>query len=317
MLGRRKELPVYLFTGFLESGKTSFIKTTLADGQFKDGKKTSYLLCEEGLEEITEAELKDNRFRIHRIEEEEEVTYDRFTKIDLEDKPDRVVIEYNGTWDINKAIEAFPEHWMLAEGIATVNAATYESYLANMKQMMTRQFTYADLILFNRCKNEMNLPSFKRTAKAVNKRAQVVFEMEDGSINNEVRQELPYDIHGDLIRVEDDDYGLWYLDCFENVQDYAGKKICFKAQVMRPKRGPADVFVPGRFAMTCCAADIQFVGYPCKWDNARKLKEKSYVMVTARIGKAMNPQYGQETPVLMAESVEAADPPDDEVVYFQ
>ncbi len=317
MLGRRKELPVYLFTGFLESGKTSFIRETLKEDQFKDGLTTSYIVCEEGMEELTEKELAENRFKLHIIEKEEDVTYDLFMKIDLEDQPDRILIEYNGTWEADKAIEAFPEHWMMAEGIATVDASTYEGYLANMKQMMTRQFTYADLIVFNRCREEQNLASYKRTVKAVNRRAQVIFEMPDGTIRNDVRQELPYDINAPVITIEDDDFGLWYLDAFENLSNYVGKKVFFKGEVFHPKRSKNDVFVPGRFAMTCCAADIQFVGFPCKWEGAKKLKNKTYVNVTATVGKAMSREYGQEAPVLYALSVEPADPPAEEVVYFQ
>ncbi len=317
MFGKRKELPVYVFTGFLESGKTSFIKETMKDGQFKDGLTTAYIICEEGVEELTEKELSDNKLVTRIFGDEEEITYDNLAKIDTEVKPDRVLIEFNGTWDINKAIEALPEHWMLAEGIATVDASTYEGYLANMKQMMTRQFTYADLIVFNRCREEQNLASYKRTAKAVNKRAQVIFEMTDGTIRNDIMQELPYDINAPVIRIGDDDFGLWYLDAFENLDTYLGKTVRFTGEVYKPKRGRGDVFVPGRLAMTCCAADIQFVGFPCKWEDARKLKEKSFVDVTAKVGKAMSKEYGREAPVLYAESVKAAAPPTEEVVYFQ
>ncbi len=317
MFGKRKEIPVYLFTGFLESGKTKFIKETLKDNQFKDGLTTVYIICEEGMEELDDNEIRDNKFVVRNIDDEEQVTYDTFVNIDLDVKPDRVLIEYNGTWDPDKVLEAFPEHWLMAEGIATVDASTYNDYLANMKQMMTRQFTYADLVVFNRCKDEYDLPAFKRTVKAINRRAQVIFEMTDGSINNNVKQELPYDLNADEIVIEDDDFGIWYLDAFENLRSYVGKTVKFKGMVYKPKRGRDDIFVPGRFAMTCCAADIQFVGFPCKWEGAKKLKEKAYVNVTAKIGSAFNKDYGQEAPVLMASSVESAEPAAEEVVYFQ
>ncbi|MBR1875730.1 MAG: TIGR03943 family protein [Lachnospiraceae bacterium] len=317
MFGKKKDIPVYIFTGFLESGKTSFIKETLKDNQFKDGLKTVYIICEEGIEELTEEELKSNKFIVKTFENEEDITYDNFVKVDLEVNPDRVLIEFNGTWDVNKALEAFPEHWMLAEGIATVDAGTYTGYLNNMKQMMTRQFTYADLVVFNRCTEEYDLPVFKRTVRAVNRRSQVIFEMTDGTINNNVKEELPYDMSKPEIKIEDDDFGIWYLDAFDNLDAYVGKTVRFKGMVYKPKRGKADVFVPGRFAMTCCAADIQFVGFPCKWEGAKELKEKSYVNVTAKIGNAYSKEYGQEAPVLIASSVEAAEPAEEEVVYFQ
>ena len=235
-------------------------------------------------------------------------------KLDLEYDPDRVMIEYNGTWDTDKVIEAFPENWLLAEGICTIDATTYEGYLSNMKQMMTRQFTYADLVIFNRCDASQNLPMFKRTVRALNRRSQVVFEMKDGTINNNVKEELPYDINADVIRVEDDDYGIWYIDVFDNPDTYEGKTVRFKGIVYKPKRGRDDMFVPGRFAMTCCAADIQFVGFPCQWKDAKRLKDKTPVYVTARVGSTETNEG--RAPVLYADAVEITEPPEEEVVYF-
>ena len=315
MFGKKKEIPIYLFTGFLESGKTQFIMETLKEGQFKDGNKTLYIICEEGIEEIPKATLDDNMFVPVTIENEEDISFDTFMKLDLDYDPDRVMIEYNGTWDPDKVLEAFPENWLLAEGICTIDGSTYEDYLANMKQMMTRQFTYADLVIFNRCDEAQDLPMFKRTVRALNRRSQVVFEMKDGTINNNVKEELPYDINADVIKVEDDDYGIWYIDVFDNLDNYKGKTVKFKGVVYKPKRSQDDMFVPGRFAMTCCAADIQFVGFPCKWKDAKRLKEKTPVYVTAHVGETKTNEG--VAPVLYADAVEITDPPEEEVVYFQ
>lgn len=315
MFGKKKEIPIYLFTGFLESGKTQFIIETLKEGQFKDGNKTLYIICEEGVEEIPKATLDDNMFVPVTIENEEDICFDTFMKLDLDHDPDRVMIEYNGTWEPDKVLEAFPENWLLAEGICTIDASTYQDYLANMKQMMTRQFTYADLVIFNRCDEAQDLPMFKRTVRALNRRSQVVFEMKDGTINNNIKEELPYDINADVIKVEDDDYGIWYIDVFDNLNNYKGKTVKFKGVVYKPKRSQDDVFVPGRFAMTCCAADIQFVGFPCKWKDAKRLKEKTPVYVTAHVGETRTNEG--VAPVLYADAVEITDPPEEEVVYFQ
>ena len=315
MFGKKREVPVYFFTGFLESGKTSFIAQTLKESQFKDGRKTLYIICEEGEEEISREELEDNGFVAVTVENEEDVVFDTFMNMDIVHSPDRVLIEYNGTWDPDKAFEAFPQNWVLAEGICTIDATTYQEYLANMKQMMTRQFTYADLVVFNRCDLSQELAGFKRTVRALNRRSQVVFEMKDGTINNDIKEELPYDINADVINVEDDDFGIWYIDVFDNLQNYKGKTVRFKGVVYKPKKSKDDIFVPGRFAMTCCAADIQFVGFPCKWEGAAKLKEKTAVYVTAVIEG--NPVPEGEVPVLYAQAVEITSPPDEEVVYFQ
>ena len=314
MFGKKKEIPVYLFTGFLESGKTQFIAETLKEGQFKDGNKTLYIICEEGVEEIPASVLRDNMFTVVSVEDEGDISFDTFMKFDLDYNPDRVMIEYNGTWEPERVIEALPQGWLLAEGICTIDASTYEGYLANMKQMMTRQFTYADLVIFNRCDIAQDLPMYKRTVRAMNRRSQVVFEMKDGTVNNDVKEELPYDINADVISVEDDDYGIWYIDVFDNLENYKGKTVRFKGIVYKPKKSRDDIFVPGRFAMTCCAADIQFVGFPCQWKEAKHLKDKTPVYVTAHIGSTETAQG--RAPVLYADSIEITDPPEEEVVYF-
>ncbi len=318
MLGRRKELPVYVFSGFLESGKTSFIKETLKEGQFQDGYKTAYIVCEEGLEEIPEKMLKENKFELFTIESEEEVEYGTFLDIDKRFEPDRVIIEYNGTWNPDFLMEALPEHWLLAECITTIDASQYDAYLGNMKQMMTRQFTYADLVVFNRCTLSQDLPYFKRTVKALNRRAQVIFEMTDGTINNNIPEELPYDINASVIEIGDDDYGIWYVDTFDNLDKYVGKTVHFKAMVHKPPKGRKDFFIPGRFAMTCCAEDIQFFGFPCAWKDISSLTEKQYVYVTAEVQKVKVQRGDQEeAPILYAKSVEKAEPAAEEVVYLQ
>lgn len=317
---KKKEVPVYLFFGFLESGKTSFILETMKEGQFKDGKKTVYILCEEGIEEIEEDLLMENKFKTVTIEDESGITEEDFMKIDKAMKPDRVIIEYNGMWDQDTLLEALPENWLVAEGIATVDASTYTDHLNNMKMLMLNQFTYADLILFDRCTKEMeesgDLAGFKRTARAKNRRSQVIFEMEDGSINNNIKEELPYDINAPLIEIEDDDFGIWYIDSFDHMDSYIGKRVRFKGQVYFPKKSDKDVFVPGRFAMTCCAADIQFVGFQCRYDRVKELKEKEFVNVTATVRAATMAGVEGPVPFLIADTVEKADPPKEEVVMF-
>ena len=49
------------------------------------------------------------------------------------------------------------------------------------------------------------------------------------------------------------------------------------------KRDKDNMFAPGRFVMTCCVDDIQFCGIPCRYDQAKTLESRSWVMVTAKI----------------------------------
>ena len=46
-----QEIPVYMFLGFLESGKTTFASETLIERGFTEGEPTLLLVFEEGIEE--------------------------------------------------------------------------------------------------------------------------------------------------------------------------------------------------------------------------------------------------------------------------
>ena len=59
MFGNR-DIPVYLFTGFLESGKSTCFQEILEEGNFEDGLRTLYLMTEEGeKEEVEMAEIRN------------------------------------------------------------------------------------------------------------------------------------------------------------------------------------------------------------------------------------------------------------------
>ena len=315
-MAKEKKVPVYLFKGFLDSGKTSFIRETIEEGQFEDKMNYLIIFCEEGEIEIEAALLDKYGFKTVSIEDEEEVNSELFASYKKAYEPDCVIIESNGMWDVNEILEALPEDWLIAETVTTVDCTTFESYLNNMKMMMTNQFLDADLVLFNRCAPEHDRAMFKRMVRAVNRFAQVLYETTEGEVSDDAHEEPPYDKSAPHIEVGDDDFGIFYLDALENLDDFKGKTVTFKGQVYHPKGARDDVFVPGRNAMTCCVEDISFVGFPCKYAESPFLKDKDWVMVTAKIGSAPSKQMGGEAPVLFATKVAPADKPEEELILF-
>ena len=61
--------------------------------------------------------------------------------------------------------------------------------------------------------------------------------------------------------------------------------------VHKPKSYKANEFVPGRFAMTCCAEDVAFIGFKCYSDLAKHLKDRQWVTVTGTIDKEFYPEF--------------------------
>lgn len=311
------EIPVYLFSGFMDSGKTSLIKETLIEENFGEGAKTLLIACEDGEVEYDEAELAKVNTKLVMIEEEEAFTEEKLKELDNQYKPEQVFIEYNGTWEMATLMEMnLPKGWMVVQALATVDATTFDMYLANMRAMIMEQIFQADVVIINRCDDNTPKGKFRRAIKVINRKAQIAYERADGTVDNGEMEELPYDLNQDIIDITDMDYGIWYMDALDDPRKYESKKVRFLALVYRPEKLKKGVFVPGRFAMTCCADDITFVGFKCKYDKASEIPHKSWITITAEMHTEFAIEYKGKGPVLYALDVQPAEKPEDELVYF-
>lgn len=307
---------VYVINGFLESGKTEFITYTLSQPYFRIKGKTLLLLCEEGENEYDEALLRGSNTIVELIDEEEDFTSAKMLELEKKHKPDRIIVEYNGMWNYKNV--KFPWHWRLEQQITTIDASTFQMYFSNMRSLLAEMIRGSELIIFNRCDNikEEDLASFKRNVKAVNQKAEIIFEDANGEVNAMFEEDLPYDLEADVIELDNMGYGIWFLDSMDHLERYDGKTIRFLAQVMKPAKMKKGYFVPGRMAMTCCADDITFLGYACEYKDADKLSEKQWIKVTAVVKKEYFAEYGEEGPVLHAVSIEPAKEPKEAVISF-
>lgn len=312
---RNKMKPVYIINGFLESGKTEFVSFTLSQPYFQVRGKTLLIVCEEGENEYDPQVLKRSRTVMEVIDEEEDFTPDKLLELEKEHKPERIVIEYNGMWNCKDM--KLPWHWTVEQQITIINGQTFQNYFNNMKSLLAEQLRKSELIIFNRCDglNEQ-LGNYKRNVKAVNPQADIIFEDKDGEINQLLEEDLPFDLNAPVIELDNYGYGIWYLDSMDNLGRYLGKTVKFTAMVLRPKEFGANEFVPGRMAMTCCADDMAFIGFPCEYEKASELTNKSWVEVTASIDKGVRPEYKGEGPILHAIEVKPGKKPKKEVIDF-
>ncbi len=307
-------IPVYMINGFLESGKTQFIKYTLSQPYFQTTGRTLLILCEEGEEEYEEALLKRSRTVVELIEEEEDFNPDSLKYLEKKVKPERVVIEFNGMW--NPKNINIPSDWKIEQQITLINAATFSNYFTNMRSLVAEHVRKSELIIFNRCEESQDLPNYKRNVKAVNAAADIIFENEEGEINVSLAEDLPYDLNADVIKLDDKGYAIWYIDIMDNLERYEGKTVDYIGNVLKPPQMPSDMFVPGRMAMTCCSDDMAFLGFICRWKGAKDIPEKEWVRVRAKISIEPMEAYHGEGPVLYAESVESVKEPKDPVIDF-
>lgn len=307
--------PVYLINGFLESGKSTFLDFTIQQNYFQIKGTTLLILCEEGEVEFKDSVLKNTRTIIERIENEEDFTPANLMELEKRWKPERILIEYNGMW--NRKEMALPFHWNLEQQITCIDASTFPMYYNNMKSLVTEMIRNSELIIFNRCDSCMdNLATYRRNVKAVNAGAEVVFENAEGEINQIFEEDLPYDLQASTIELDDNTFGIWYMDMMDHTERYEGKEIIFTGMALIQNNFPKGCFVPGRMAMTCCADDMQFLGYICKYEKASELKNRDWVKVTVRPKREFWEGYQGVGPVLYATKVEKTSKPKNDIISF-
>lgn len=313
------EIPVYFFTGFMDSGKTTLIQETLFENGFaEDDDRILIIACEDGDVEYDTEKLKTINASVATIDTEAEFNTEHLQEIADQYRPDVVFVEYNGTWGVGEVYEMeAPKNWVIVQSLATVDATTFEMYMANMRSMMMEQFFQAEVVIFNRCDDNTPKSKFRGNIKAVNRPAQIVYERADGTIDDR-EEELPFDINADVIEISDADYALWFMDCMENPKKYDGKKVHFLGLVYNPKDGKLKrgVIVPGRFAMTCCVEDITFLGMMCKTGMENTPEHRSWIDLTARIKVEFAREYKGKGPILYPIEMKPAEKPQDELVYF-
>lgn len=305
--------PVYVINGFLESGKTEFILYTLEQSYFAIRGKTLLLLCEEGEKEYPDKLLKSTGTVVEKIDCLEDFTSEKLNELDRKYKPERIIVEWNGMWDFRKMVYA--NGWSLEQQITTVNASTFSVFFTNMRSLLAEQIRQSELIIFNRCDpDSQDLNKYKRNVKAVNQRADIVFEDENGEVDQIMEDDLPYDMKAPVIELDDRGYAVWFLDIMDNMKRYEGKTISYVGQVMIPNRRDKSYCAIGRKAMTCCAQDVSFLGYACVYDKVSELKEKEWVKVTAVVRREYWKDYKEEGPVLHVTAIEPAKAPKDDII---
>ncbi|MFR2849766.1 MAG: GTP-binding protein, partial [Hungatella hathewayi] len=306
-------MPLFLINGFLEAGKTQFLQFTMEQDYFRTEGKTLLIVCEEGDTEYDEQLLKETRTAIVYIDSLADLTPAKLEELELLYNPERVLMEWNGMW--NQDDLRLPKDWIVYQQVTIIDGSTFDLYLKNMKPLLGAMVRNSELIICNRCDGIEDLESYRRTLKAMNNRCEIVFEDEEGEIEEVSEADLPYDMSADVIEIAPRDYGIWYIDTMDKPDRYRGKVVEFTAMVLKSPNFPKNYFVPGRMAMTCCEADMTFLGYICKAREARKLETKEWVRVRARIEYEEWPDYQGTGPVLYAETVEPAEPIN-EIVQF-
>lgn len=312
------EIPVYLFTGFLEAGKTKFIQETLQDERFNKSERTTLILCEEGIEEYEPTLFSGKNVFLHIVEDEQWLTADRLSAMQKRDNSERIIVEYNGMWQLQSLFNNMPAEWTIAQEMMFADAGTFINYNANMRSLVVDKLQTCDLVIFNRCQKDFDKMELHKIVRGVSRRADIAYDYTDGTTEyDDIEDPLPFDTEAPVIEIADTDYALWYRDIMEDCKKYIGKTVKFKGIIARDEgKLPKETFIIGRHIMTCCADDIQYGGMVALYKNANRLNTRDWAVITANISFEHNKMYRGKGPVLKVTSLEKAEAPEQQVVTF-
>lgn len=312
-----REIPVYLFTGFLEAGKTKFIQESLEDPRVNDGTPTLVLLCEEGVEEYDPSAFASSNVFIAPIENEEDLQPGPLQKLLDAHKCTRVIVEYNGMWSLSTLYEKMPESWVVAQEYLFCDANTFASYNANMRQLVYDKLRSCELVVFNRCGPEADRMTLHKIVRAVSRRTDIAYEKPDGNVDyDDIVDPLPYDLDAPVVDIADRDYAIFYADLSDDFRKYNDKTLRFKGMVVKSPKLSGDAFIFGRHVMACCANDVQFTGLAAVWPDASLLAKGEWLVITARVTVKWHRAYGKKGPVLNVTHVEHVEAPAEPVATF-
>lgn len=310
-------LPVFLFTGFLDSGKTTFLQSMLEDPAFNEGQRTLVILCEDGEEELDPSRFSINNVTIHTVSDQSELTQGNMILWGRKAAASRIMIEYNGMWQMNDLFDRLPENWGIAQETMMVDASTITAFNQNMRQLVVDKLNTAELVIFTRVEPEQDRTELHKLVRGISRGAQIVYDLTDGrSEEDDIEDPLPFDLNADIVEIADRDYALFYRDLVDEPAKYEGKTVRYKGLCANNMRLPKDTFLAGRHIMTCCEADIAYCPLVCKWDRAKSVKHKGWGIVEGRINEKFSNIYGKKGPVITVHSFDPATEPEQPVATF-
>ncbi len=310
------DIAVYLFTGFLESGKTSFLNETLNDKRFSDGEKTLVLLCEEGEVEVESKFLNNKDIAVEVIENEKDINITYLEELQKKHKPKKIIVEYNGMWQLSDLYGCMPPDWVLYQEITFADSRSFLSYNSNMRSLVVDKLQNCELAVFNRCNDATEKETIHKIVRGLNRQCNIIYESENGEIEyDDIEDPLPFDIDAEIIDIGLKDYAIWYRDLLEDMHKYSGKVVKFTGVIALDQRMPDNCFIMGRPVMTCCVDDIAFKGILCL---GRKplMSNGDWISLTAEVRVEKHKMYKGQGPVLYVRDYAVTSVPEEPVATF-
>ena len=310
---KRQEIGVYVFAGFLEAGKTTYIRSLLSGPEVPGDMRPLVLQTEEGMEELDPIPGLD--MTVRQITELEEITPEKLWELEDESRCNTILLELNGMWQEADLFARFPENWIPFRKFVLADARTFLTYNANMRALAADKLRDATVVIFNRCGENTDKLGLHKVVRATSRQVPIFFAGEDGAeVPDDIPDELPYDLNADIVEIADRDYAEWERDISEEPEKYEGKILRLHGFVVKSRDKRPGHFGFGRQVMTCCEADIAFLGFPALCLPESQPVSGSWIELTARVELQ---RKGEDVlPVLMALTCDKAEKPENTLATF-
>ncbi len=310
---KRQEIGVYVFAGFLEAGKTTYIQSLLSGPEVPRDMRPLVLQTEEGMEEMEPIPGLD--MTVRQITELEEITPEKLWELEDESQCNTILLELNGMWQEEDIFARFPENWIPFRKFVLGDAGTFLTYNANMRALAADKLRDATVVIFNRVGPDTDKLGLHKVVRAASRQVPIFFVGPDGKeVPDDIPDELPYDLNADIVEIADRDYAEWERDISEEPDKYEGKILRLHGFVVKSRDKRPGHFGFGRQVMTCCEADIAFLGFPAVCLPESQPVSGSWIELTARVD--LQRQGEDVLPVLMALTCDKAEKPENTLATF-
>ena len=308
---------IYLFTGFLDSGKTTFIQDTITTTEFCDGEKSLLIVSEQGEVEYDQEKIEACNCDIVYVTSEDQWTYEYFEELRNKYNPTQVIIEVNGMYNVNRLLACSkPDGWEIVQVLTTIDASTFQLYIQNMRSLIYTHVVHSDLLIFNRVNDSIKKSFLRNNIKAINSNVQIIYEKEDGTVNTLSDDEMPFDLTQDELIVLDHDFGLFCMDILDHPQKYDGKTVTLKGKFIGLDKQLEDGFAMGRMAMVCCEEDTSLVGIVCQHPARKQLVPNEWIQVKGKIYLEYDSDLQGDICILKVDTLNVVQPLENEYVTF-
>ena len=305
--------PIYIFSGFLDSGKTTAIKGTLNNPRFNEGEATLIICFEQGDETYDQEFLKSSNSQVVYLDSINDLTTDKQKQLENDYRFERIFIELNGMEDDNILYNnGFISNWEIVQTLTTMDASKFSLYLTNLRQFLYNHVINAEMVILNRSDN-VDKRYLRNNLKSINQYVELIFEDKDGNVTNKIKDEL-FDLSKDL-EVSDIDYGLWFMDAIDNPDKYDHKNITIKVKYVGEIKEYNNVLIMGRRAMVCCADDITDIALPCIGIHKEDIDENKYYYITGE-ARCIENNEGMKVCAINVKDFKEAEAPSEELVNF-